>query len=359
VFANREATGRRLRSALPFVLIPPLFYLPALTSNLLTEGTPWPGTFQGRVMLLAQNFTLFDPARLPEHLSRWAIFLRNWFLGISSQNVLPDFWSVPIDLLSIFLPLLVLGWLGIALSLRTDKGAKVIWVFLCWTMLTVLIIGCILPVVIYAGRYEAMLVPLIILGIAFAVGWIIKFLSTRLGKIKYIVVSIVLLLMLCIWQISNTLAWLQIRILSVNHIANVHVNAGYFCHILPADKTIAVFDVGAIKFLNPQREILDWAGLTDAAMRRAIRQGMGAEYLRGRNVGYMAVMEEWNHEVYHYPFDLVEELKAGRLHITYDFPSETGMQPLPSFATPLMEYQLFHQAVYIAADRMSFYRVVW
>jgi hypothetical protein len=330
-----------------------------MVANLLAEGTPWPGTFEGRVMLLAQNFTLFDPSRLLDHLSRWAIFLRNWFLGISSQNVLPDFWSLPIDLLSIFLPLLALGWLGIALALRPGKSTKVGWVFLCWTLLTVLVIGSILPVVIYAGRYEAMLIPLLLLGVAFAVGWIVRFLATRLSRVKFVTACVILLVMLGIWQIGNTWAWMQIRNLSVKHIASVHVNAGFFCHILPADENIAAFDVGAIKYLNPQRQIIDWAGLTDSNMRQAIRQGTGSEYLHIHKVGYLAAMEGWNGELHPFPFDMLQEMKEGRIRLADDFPSERGVKPLPSFATPLEEYQLFNQAVFIAADRMSFYRVVW
>jgi hypothetical protein len=169
----------------------------------------------------------------------------------------------------------------------------------------------------------------------------------------------VLLLGVGWWQVSGTLAWLQVRTMSVNHIAHVHVKAGYFCRILPADKNIAVFDVGAVKYLNPQREILDWAGLTDAAMRRAIRAGTGTDYLREHNVGYIAIMEGWNREIHPYPFDIVEELKTGKLNFKHDFPSERGVLPLPSFATEPDDYVSFIQAVYIAADRMSFYRVVW
>lgn len=357
-FATKEGIGKRLRQSLPFLFIPPLFYLPAMAANLLAEGTPWPGTFEGRVMLISIGFNLFDPSRLSDHLSRWAIFLHDWFLGISYGRLLPDFWSLPVDLLSSFLPLPALGLLGIVLLLKGGTGKRTGWIFLCWTLLTVLLIGSILPIVIYAGRYEAMLVVLLLLGIACAIGWIIRFLTARFGRGWRLSLIILLWLGVGLWQISNTWAWMQIRILSVNHIANVHVKAAFFCHILPTDKTIAVFDVGAVKYLNPQREILDWAGLTDAAMRRAIREGTGADYLRSRNVGYLAAMEGWYGELHPFPFDLVQEMKAGRIKLADDFPSERGVKPLPSFATPIEEYQLFNKAVYIAADRMSFYRIV-
>jgi hypothetical protein len=358
-FATKEGVGKKLRQSLPFALIPPLFYVPALITNLLAEGTPWPGTFQGRVMLLAQNFTLFDPTRLPEHFNNLAIFLHDWFLGVSFQNLLPASWSLPIDLIAIFLPVIALGLVGMFIACRRGNGSRIEWIFVCWALLTVLVIGSILPLVIYAGRYEAMLVVLLLWGIAWAVGWIVKALSTRLSRSGFIAAVVLLLLGVGFWQVSGTIIWMQIRTLSVNHIANVHVKAGYFCHILPTDKTIAVFDVGAVKYLNPQREIVDWAGLTDAAMRRAIREGSGADYLRNSNVGYIAVMEHWNREVHPYPFDLANEVRAGNFSLEYDFPSERGVQPLPSFATPPEHYLPFIQAVLIAADRMSFYRVVW
>ena len=358
-FAAREGMGKRLRQSFPFLLIPPLFYLPALFANLFAEGTPWPGTFQGRVMLLTLSFNLFDPTRLLEHLSRWAIFLHGWFLGVSYQNLLPDFFSLPLDLIGILLPVLALSLFGIILMLRRGAGCRMGWIFLCWTLLTVLVIGSILPIVIYAGRYEAMLVVLLLWGVAWALGWAVKALSVRLSRSKFMAVVVIILLGVGLWQVSGTIAWMRIRTMSVDHIGNVHVKAGYFCRILPADKTVAVFDVGAVKYLNPQREIVDWAGLTDARIRLAIREGRGADYLHSRNVGYLAVMEGWNREVHPYPFDIVTEVKEGRIRLEHDFPSERGVQPLPSFATPPENYLPFIQAVLIAADRMSFYRLVW
>jgi len=228
---------------------------------------------------------------------------------------------------------------------------------LIWAALMTLAYGCVLPGIAYAGRYEPMIVPLLLWAAAMAAGGLATLLGDHLTPRPARVLAAVLAALLAVQSLAGLFVWREVRRLSAEHIARVHVAMGQAVRALPASGTVAAFDVGAIKYANPDREIVDWAGLTDSRMREAIRRGRGAEYLRSKKVAYLAVMEGPEGSIHRYPFDLAEESRAGRMGFTQE--SSPGGAPLPSFMTPPDVYSSFIPAVLVAECRMSLYRVEW
>lgn len=351
-------TKGRVKGILILTLLPLLFYLPAMLANLLTEGTPWPGTLLGRVMLLTGSFTLFDHTRLYEHLLWWIEFVQNWVMGGSFGNLVPDtlmaskFTQLLIPFIGFFLG-------GLVLLAKAGRKHLATPAFLLWSAATFVYYGITLPIVIFAGRYEATIMLLFVWAVAWSVGWVVRFLYLHLRPINAGALSFLLVLLLLSHGLMMTVTWSEIRQAAINQVTRVHIAAGLFSRVLPEDTALAVFDVGAVKYLNPEREIVDWAGLTDVGMRKAIVSGQGSAYLREKNVGYIAVMESANGNIHPYPYNLAEEIKEGRFTLERNFTSDKGVLPLPSFAISAAEHKRYIDAVLIAEPRMTFYRVIW
>jgi len=358
VAAMRDARAAQrpgAREAVKLLLIPAAFYLPAIVANIAIEKSPFPSTLQGRVMLQTLSFTPFDPSRLPKHLLWWAQFVSRWIEGERADRVLSGAAAPAASALRMLVPLWAFMLAGLV-ALVFLRARRPIGLLLAWTGVTVLAYGCVLPGIAYAGRYEPMVVPLLCLGAAVAVGGLVSFLRERLPSRPARAIASAMLALLAAHALLMTGVWWQVRKLSAAHIARVHVAMGRFVQTLPAEEVVAAFDIGAVKHLNPGREIVDWAGLTDSKMRRAIRDGRGAEYLRSKRVAYLAAMEGAEGSLHRYPFDLAAESREGRMAFTQEV---GGGATLPSYATPPEEYARFIEAVLVAEARMTMYRVEW
>jgi hypothetical protein len=361
IMAGRDASskgGSFARSALRLLAIPAAFYLPALAANLFIEKSLFPSTLLGRVMLQTFSFTPFDPSRLPKHIIWWAGFAGDWIAGLEFGRILPGAVAFADVLVRALVPVGALMVGGLVVIVLTRRGRPEAGAFLWWAALMALAYGCVLPGIAYAGRYEPMIVPLLLWAIAVAAGGIATLLEEHLPRRAARVLTTILLGLLAAQSLLGTFVWRDVRRLSVEHIARVHVEMGRAIQALPAGGTVAAFDVGAIKYANPGREIVDWAGLTDGRMREAIRRGRGAEYLRSKRVAYLAVMEGSDGALHRYPFDLATESREGRMAFTQE-PGPGSPAALPSFMTPPEEYARFIPAVLIAECRMSLYRVEW
>jgi hypothetical protein len=178
---------------------------------------------------------------------------------------------------------------GILLAVRRRQWRMLILAFLAAYML--LVYAVLMPSYSHGLRYVAM--PLLVSAVFASygcVGWL-AVAGARLKRGRAL--PALCGLALCTYvAVASLQAWTAIGRAGIGHIAATHVRMGrWLAANLPADATVASFDIGAIAWFSGLH-VIDLGGLTDPGFTPYLFTGRAAEYLRARHAGWLVLPSE-------------------------------------------------------------------
>lgn len=331
------------KKLLPLIILPSIFLLLELIKNLCLTGALLPTTFAGRKWL-----------SVPAGGRGPIAYLKLWGFGFK-LTLLPQFLQEN--------PLLIIFWVGA--GILTVLSIRLAWkearankqrisglsLLILWAIGHNLVYMVMLPSPSQAGRYQAL---------NFLLFWIVLYLpiagglSRLAGGVngrKKMLSGLALSVILCailLLDLGSTLKWKEIYLATVRHINDVHIKvAGRIKNELPPASRVAAFDIGALKYFSPGTEIIDLGGLVDREFSGYLREGKVVDYMKDRQVSYLAMMELQNS-----PGWIFENLKIKgdprlKLHPLF------GMMQRPEI------YRIHYQTAAITFPKMVVYEIEW
>jgi len=264
--------------------------------NLLTSGSPLPGTWSGRRWLWGMTDHTFylQPAtgpRIAAYFDQWRVFLHDWTLQAYLLDQVPG--------LRLLYLLLTWGLLGLALMgcllhawhlWRRQRRISTPVLFLSWTVVHTLVYLILAPVAL--TRYQIIYFVALAVLAAAAVPAVLRIPRRRIHRIALGAPVGVFLGLLLIALGTTSIQWAENYGNMVRHINDVHIQASRWIDAnLPQDAVVAAFDIGAVGYFG-QRAVVDLGGLTDPAFLPYLYEGRTAEYMRQQGVTHLAMVEE-------------------------------------------------------------------
>jgi hypothetical protein len=261
--------------------LPPIALM--FASNLYTSGTLLPATYAGR------SWLYFHSHGGPHGL--WAIrtLVGSW--ASRMPKMLDAYLALPIanNVRGIFIGLLACAFIillimGVRNLVRSGASRLV---FLCvWCALDMLIYACTFPNSGNGGRYQPLFLllafPLVFLGM-FEVLYDATPASASWAR-DLTWIPILAIGVCSIWT------WRIVTVDGIAHIRNTHGQmASWILKNIPADVSIASFDIGKISYELSGRTVIDLGGLADPAYMPYLVRGEIAPYLAQHNVQYVVL----------------------------------------------------------------------
>lgn len=234
--------------------------------------------------------------------------------------------------------------LGVYLCRMRARSA----VLLIWAVLQVLTFAVTLPSRGHGGRYQPMVLILVMLCFGLGVVGLLRlvFASGRCSAIRRIAAGGVVVLVVVV--VGSAWLWREITAESILHFDRVHVSAGrWLGRHTSSDARVAAFDIGAIGYFSG-RAVVDIGGLLDSRAGRALYDDTMVEYIRSQKAEYLAMIFPYTDpQAYVRGLGLDELEEEGRLCL-----QETFTVDVPSWYLP-------GEAARLLANTIRVYRIEW
>lgn len=238
------------------------FFVPYLLFNLLLNGTPWPNTFYAK----QAEYAFWQ--HVPFFSKLWE-FASTYFVGV-------NLFLLPAVIYLVFKAIQKRRW-GILLTF--------IWIVGYVALYTER-----LPLYQY-GRYIMPTIPVfMLLGLVFFDCWLPAIRTRWQRRLRFAWISMISLLGIILWGYGASLyardvAWIESEMVQT---------ALWTKENLPQDALVAVHDIGALGYFNPQEQILDLAGLVSPEIIPIIRDEEAlAGYLEEQGATHLIIFPGW------------------------------------------------------------------